>query len=197
MFVGVDVGVLVGVLVGVMVALGVGVLVAVGVALLVEVAVGVGVGVVVGVDVGVLVGVAVGVLVGVAVGVGVAVLVGVDVAVLVGVAVAVAVGVPAAGAARYVTMSAAQSRDGLRVPVAAYVPTALTMRYSGLVVMLEAALLPVVPTRVSAVNAGSAVKVSPDGPWTPIAPTSNSSAWAVLAVDPEDGAVLLPVLVLV
>ncbi len=74
---------------------------------------------------------------------------------------------------------------------------ALTIRYSGLMVMLVAAVLPLVPRCVRAVKAGSAVNVSPEGPWTPIAPMNNSSACAVVAVAPEDGLVLLPVAVLV
>jgi len=52
--------------------------------------------------------------------------------------------------ALYVAIAAAHRRLELNVPVAAYVPVALTIRYSGLMVMLFAALPPLVPARLLA-----------------------------------------------
>jgi hypothetical protein len=54
-------------------------------------------------------------------------------------------------AALYVTMAAAQSRLELNVPVAEYAPVALTILYSGLMVMLAAAVPPLVPARPAVV----------------------------------------------
>src|SRR6266508_3904037 len=93
-------------------------------------------------------------------------------------------------------MAAAQFRlvPPLSVPVALYVPVALTSLYSGKIVIDELELPVSAEAFANAVKPVSSVNVVEEmRDSLPITPISSSSACAVVAVGPDDGAVLLPV----